>query len=137
MGEGVVKYLVALLSILTILALDLILVLGAAVHDPESIRPYFGALVTRDGAAPPNASTAIATTTTGSRTCSSPPPSAATDRLTPKISDGQAFSSPSAAGATHPKAGPFGPPATQPVSGRSPGMCSSSASADQTPRAQG
>lgn len=39
------KYLAASLSILTILSLDLILVLGAAVHDPRSIRPYFGALV--------------------------------------------------------------------------------------------
>jgi hypothetical protein len=47
---------------------------------------------TRDGDAPPNASTAIATTTTGSRTCSSPPPSAATNRPAPKIRDGQSFS---------------------------------------------
>ena len=39
------KYLAASLSILTILALDVILVLGAAVHDPRSIRPYFGVLV--------------------------------------------------------------------------------------------
>jgi hypothetical protein len=45
MGDGVVKYLAASLSILTILALDLILVLGAAAHDPRSIRPYFGVLV--------------------------------------------------------------------------------------------
>ena len=39
------KYLAAFLSILTILFLDLILLLGAVVHDPQSLRPYFGALV--------------------------------------------------------------------------------------------
>ena len=39
------KYLAALLSIVTILSLDLILLLGAVVPDPQSIRPYFGALV--------------------------------------------------------------------------------------------
>jgi hypothetical protein len=40
-----VKYLAALLSIVTILALDLILLLGTVVHDSPSIRPYFNALV--------------------------------------------------------------------------------------------
>ena len=39
------KYLAAALSILTILSLDLILLVGAAVPDPQSMRPYFGALV--------------------------------------------------------------------------------------------
>ena len=39
------KYLAASLSLLTILSLDLILLLGAAVHDPQSVRPYFDALV--------------------------------------------------------------------------------------------
>jgi hypothetical protein len=40
-----VKYPAALLSIVTILCLDLILLLGAAVHDRPSVRPYFGGLV--------------------------------------------------------------------------------------------
>jgi hypothetical protein len=40
-----VKYLAALLSLLTILCLDLILLLGAVVHDPQSVRPYFDGLV--------------------------------------------------------------------------------------------
>jgi hypothetical protein len=40
-----VKYLAASLSLLTIISLDLILILGAAVPDTQSIRPYFGALV--------------------------------------------------------------------------------------------
>ena len=39
------KYLAALLSLLTILCLDLILLFGAAVPDTQSIRPYFNALV--------------------------------------------------------------------------------------------
>jgi len=40
-----VKYLAASLSLLTILCLELILLLGAAVPDTQSIRPYFNALV--------------------------------------------------------------------------------------------
>ena len=39
------KYLTASLSILTILSLDLILLLGAVEHDPQSVRPYFNGLV--------------------------------------------------------------------------------------------
>jgi len=40
-----VKYLTALLSILTILSLDLILLLGALEHDLQSVRPVFKGLV--------------------------------------------------------------------------------------------
>jgi hypothetical protein len=40
-----VKYLTASLSLVTILSLDLILLLGAAVPDTQSIGPYFNALV--------------------------------------------------------------------------------------------
>jgi hypothetical protein len=40
-----VKYVSALLSLLTVLCLDLVLLLGAAVPDTQSIRPYFNALV--------------------------------------------------------------------------------------------
>ncbi len=39
------KYLTALLSILTILSLDLILLLGALEHDLQSIQPVFNGLV--------------------------------------------------------------------------------------------
>ena len=39
------KYLTALLSILTILSLDLILLLGALEHDLQSVRPVFNGLV--------------------------------------------------------------------------------------------
>ena len=39
------KYVSALLSLLTVLCLDLILLLGAAVPDTQSTRPYFNALV--------------------------------------------------------------------------------------------
>ena len=39
------KYLTALLSILTILSLDLILLLGAPEHDLQSVRPVFNGLV--------------------------------------------------------------------------------------------
>jgi hypothetical protein len=40
-----VKHVSALLSLLTILCLDLILLLGAVAPDAQSIRPYFNALV--------------------------------------------------------------------------------------------
>jgi hypothetical protein len=40
-----VKYVLALLSLLTVICLDLILLFGAAVPDAQSIRPYFNALV--------------------------------------------------------------------------------------------
>ena len=39
------KYVSALLSLQTVLCLDLVLLLGAAVPDTQSIRPYFNALV--------------------------------------------------------------------------------------------
>ena len=39
------KYLAASLSLLTILSLNVILLLGAAVPDAQSVWPYFGALV--------------------------------------------------------------------------------------------
>jgi hypothetical protein len=40
-----VKYLTASLSLVTIFSLDLILLVGSAGPDPQSIRPYFNALV--------------------------------------------------------------------------------------------